>query len=89
MTRGGLASKRSRLVTCHRHPGVTRQRGLIVAWGDADPFFGVEQAERTASALPHADLVVYEGCGHFVPEERPGQLAADLRGLLERSAARC
>lgn len=61
----------------------------LVAWGDADPFFRVEQGERTASALAHADFVLYEGCGHFVPEERPRELAADLRRLLERPAGCC
>ncbi len=62
---------------------------VLVAWGDADPFFSIEQGERTASALAQADLVVYEGCGHFVAEERPRELAADLRTLLERPAGCC
>ena len=57
----------------------------LVLWGDADPFFSVEQGERTAAAMPDAHLVVYEGCGHFVPEERPRRVATDLRELLERA----
>ena len=55
----------------------------LVAWGDQDPFFPIAQAERTAAAIPGADLRIYEGCGHFIPEERPSALAAGLRTLAE------
>lgn len=55
---------------------------VLVAWGDRDPFFSVEQGRRTAAAIPGARFELYEGCGHFVPEERPERLAADLRTLL-------
>ena len=55
----------------------------LVAWGDRDPFFGVAQARRTAAAVPGARLVLYRGAGHFLPEERPAELAADIARLLE------
>jgi pimeloyl-ACP methyl ester carboxylesterase len=54
----------------------------LVAWGDCDPFLPLEQARRTAAAVPGARLAVYEGCGHFVPEERPDELAADVERLI-------
>jgi pimeloyl-ACP methyl ester carboxylesterase len=54
----------------------------LVAWGDRDPFFPVAQGARTAGAIPGARFVVYEGAGHFVPEERPDELVEDLRALL-------
>lgn len=61
-------------------------RGLrvpaLVAWGDRDPFFSVDQGRRTAAAAPGARFVLYEGCGHFVPLERPAELAADVAELL-------
>jgi pimeloyl-ACP methyl ester carboxylesterase len=59
---------------------------VLVAWGDRDPFFPLAQAERTASAAQHARLAVYAGAGHFLPEERPEQLAADLRQLVRDSS---
>lgn len=51
-----------------------------VVWGDRDPFFPVEAGERTADALA-ARFVLLEGCGHFVPEERPEELADEVRRL--------
>lgn len=43
----------------------------VVLWGDRDPFFGIEQAHRTADAIPDATLRVEAGAGHFLPAERP------------------
>lgn len=59
---------------------------VLVAWGTRDPFFVVEQARRTAEAAG-GRLALYEDCGHFVPAERPRELADDLRGLLALRAA--
>ncbi len=59
----------------------------VAAGGDPGPdpwaFFGVAQARRTAAAVPGARLVLYRGAGHFLPEERPAELAADIARLLE------
>ena len=61
----------------------------VVGWGDGDPFFSVAQGQRTARALA-APLRMYPKAGHFLPEERPQEIAADLRRLLEdtRNVAR-
>lgn len=53
----------------------------LVGWGDRDPFFPVEVGRRTADLIPGAEFVLYEGAGHFLPEERPHDLADDLRRL--------
>jgi pimeloyl-ACP methyl ester carboxylesterase len=58
---------------------------LLVAWGDRDPFFPLAQAERTAAAARDGRLVIYGGAGHFLPDERPQQLASDLRQLIRDS----
>ena len=55
----------------------------LVGWGDRDPFFPVEIGQRTADLVPGARFRVYEGAGHFLPEERPDELAGDLRHLAE------
>jgi len=59
----------------------------VVLWGDADPFFAVAVGERTAAAR-RARLVVLEGCGHFVPEERPDAVAAELAKVFDESMQR-
>lgn len=53
-----------------------------VGWGDSDPFFDVAQGERTAAALGVV-LRVYEGAGHFLPHERPVDVADDILALVE------
>lgn len=53
---------------------------VFVGWGDRDPFFPVSQGERTANAAK-ADLRVYHGAGHFLPHERPRDVAADVATL--------
>lgn len=58
----------------------------IVVWGDRDPFFPVRQGERTAQAL-RAPLEVLEGAGHFLPEERPDEVAAAIRALEKMEVA--
>lgn len=44
----------------------------VVLWGDRDPFFGIQQANRAAAAIPTARLHVQRDAGHFLPAERPG-----------------
>lgn len=58
----------------------------LVLWGDADPFFPTAVGERTARTLG-AELRVFPGCGHFVPEERPAETAAAVADLIARSGS--
>lgn len=53
----------------------------FVGWGDRDPFFNVDQGRRTATALG-ATFRIYPGAGHFLPDERPNEIAADLGAFL-------
>ena len=53
----------------------------IVGWGDRDPFFPVAIGRRTAELLPDARFRLFEGAGHFLPDERPDELAADILAL--------
>ncbi len=53
---------------------------VLVGWGDKDPFL-LEQGERTAKVARSGRLVVYPGAGHFLPSERPNEVAADIRAL--------
>jgi len=50
----------------------------LVLWGRQDPVVPLANGRRLAAALPCADLVVLDRCGHLPPEERP---AASLRAV--------
>lgn len=62
------------------------QQPTVVVWGDRDPFFGLEQAHRVATAIPSATLQIEPGAGHFLPAERPAAFIEALARL--RSAGR-
>lgn len=59
----------------------------LVLWGDTDPFFSAAVGERTHRALQHSQLKVYRDTGHFVPEERPKEVARDIEHFLLRADA--
>lgn len=60
----------------------------FVAWGDRDPFFKVTEGQRIADAVFGASFTVFDGAGHFLPEERPTELAQLIGRFLQgRSAA--
>jgi pimeloyl-ACP methyl ester carboxylesterase len=50
---------------------------VLVGWGDRDPFFPLEQGRRTAAAVS-APLRVFPGAGHFLPHERPVEVASEI-----------
>lgn len=53
---------------------------VLVGWGDRDPFFPVEHAERTAAAAD-GRLRIFDGAGHFLPHERPIDVAQEIAGF--------
>ena len=65
---------------------ITRDLELpsLVLWGDRDPFFPLPVAQRTAAAVK-GKLEILEGCGHFAPEERPEQVAAQILDFIAQN----
>lgn len=59
-----------------------------VVWGDEDPFFPLPQGERIASLLPDPEMRVLTGVGHFLPEQRPDDVADALIALITRASNR-
>ncbi len=53
---------------------------VLVGWGDRDPFFPVEQGERTAT-VANGRLCLFEGAGHFLPHERPTEVARAIADI--------
>ena len=58
------------------------QARTLILWGDTDPFFSTEVGERTRAAIPDAELIVFDETGHFVPEERPADVASAILDFL-------
>lgn len=58
-----------------------------VGWGDRDPFFPPQQGRRTALACG-ARFVLLPGAGHFLPGERPDEVASLIADLLDARRAR-
>jgi pimeloyl-ACP methyl ester carboxylesterase len=57
----------------------------LVAWGADDVFLSPSWGARLVEDLPGAErLELLAFCGHLAPEERPVELAALIRTLLER-----
>lgn len=59
------------------------QSRTLVLWGDGDPFFSTGVGERTRAAIPEAELIVFDETGHFVPEERPADVATAIHDFLQ------
>jgi pimeloyl-ACP methyl ester carboxylesterase len=60
----------------------------LVGWGQHHPFFVAEQGRCIAGAIPGTGFRLYHGAGHFLPEERPAEVASDVTQLLSAVAAR-
>jgi 2-hydroxymuconate-semialdehyde hydrolase len=56
-----------------------------IVWGEHDPFQKVRWASKLRDAIPAATLTVLDG-GHFLPWDRPAEVAAEIRALAERAA---
>ncbi|HKP92233.1 MAG TPA: alpha/beta hydrolase [Thermoleophilaceae bacterium] len=55
-----------------------------VVWGERDPFQKVRWASRLRDAIPGATLTELDG-GHFLPWDRPAEVAAEIRALAARA----
>ncbi len=54
----------------------------LLLWGADDPFAPVAGAHRFTAEIPHAQLQVIEGAGHFVYDDEPQQTSAAVAAFL-------
>jgi pimeloyl-ACP methyl ester carboxylesterase len=57
-----------------------------IVWGALDRWQPVEYGQRLAGDIPGAELVTIADAGHFVMEDRPEQVAAEIHRLLAVAA---
>ncbi len=55
----------------------------LILWGDSDPFFAASVGERMRKLIPGSTLKIYRQTGHFVPEERPSNVAIDIMEFMD------
>ncbi len=61
----------------------------LLIWGEKDRIIPLRVGRKFLRAMPHAELVVFPGCGHAPQEERPQETAtAILRFLTAEEATR-
>jgi haloalkane dehalogenase len=54
----------------------------LLLWGGQDAFAPVAGAHRFKRELPHAELVVLDEAGHFLQEDEPERVAAEIARFL-------
>ena len=60
---------------------------VLVIHGDMDKIVPLESGRALAAALPSAEILVLEGCGHVPTLTQPKKVADAIRGFLQHSKA--
>jgi pimeloyl-ACP methyl ester carboxylesterase len=61
---------------------------LLVLWGDRDALIPIEQGRAFAALLEGAVFRTFEGCGHYLHNERPEEFVRAVREFLDDPVAR-
>lgn len=77
-----------RRVFLHRAHEVKRLPPVLVLWGDRDNLIPVRQALEFTRVLKGSLVRIFEGCGHFLHNERPGEVASAVLEFLDAPRAR-
>lgn len=57
-------------------------KSVLIAWGMKDIAFKSKELNRWIGLFPKATVVRFEDCGHYVAEEKPVELIAQIQELL-------
>ncbi|MAG44853.1 alpha/beta hydrolase [bacterium] len=61
---------------------VLKNKNILIAWGMKDIAFRKKELNRWIQAFPNAKVTRYEDAGHFVAEEKPNELIAEMKSIL-------
>jgi haloalkane dehalogenase len=87
--RAGLALYRSgdfEKLAGHKGALAAMNVPTLVLWGEKDEYAPVAGAHRFAKEIPHAELVVLDA-GHFLMEDQPERVGAEVAAFLQRLPA--
>lgn len=54
----------------------------LILWGADDDYAPVATAYRFKKEIPHADMAILEGAGHFVMEDEPERVSGEIAAFL-------
>jgi haloalkane dehalogenase len=60
----------------------------LLLWGENDQFAPIGGAHRFKKLIPHAELIVIDGAGHFVYADEPERTAQEVVAFVDRNADR-
>jgi pimeloyl-ACP methyl ester carboxylesterase len=72
----------------HRAHEVKTFPPVLLLWGDEDALIPIEQGREFTRVLKGSVLRVFEGCGHFLHNERPREVAFAIRRFLDDERVR-
>ena len=61
---------------------VLKSKQMLIAWGMKDIAFREKELNQWCKAFPNATVVRYANAGHYLAEERPTELAAEIKHLM-------
>jgi pimeloyl-ACP methyl ester carboxylesterase len=67
----------------HRANEIEKLPAMLVVWGDRDGLIPIEQGRAFATLLEGAVFRPFEGCGHYLHNERPDAFVQILREFLD------
>ncbi len=71
-----------------RYPEIMKgiSQPVLILQGMMDPYIPVSHAERALNDIPHAELVLLEEAGHFLPLDVPEEIHEIIRKFLQEIA---
>jgi pimeloyl-ACP methyl ester carboxylesterase len=70
----------------HREGLARVESPVLVAIGELDPVTPAKWGREIAAALPHAELLAFDGASHLLDADEPGKLTASVEAFIRRIA---